>query len=215
MKMKNLIAQFIPIILIFILVTYSKPLALFSNTALGKLLAIGIIIFYTYLDKYVGLFICALVILYYQSDYVENMLNMDGAMDMEAVGDTLLAQHTDIDMNDTIDDYVYLSNDDVKPQLSKQTKKGAKVEPFTEYNKASHGDVQDQFREQNCKNGTLYYKNMRVRPEMAGHVFPELNFAKNYPCNPCDKSCDISITEAKLETEAKLVPISSSDAPTI
>jgi hypothetical protein len=74
--MKNLITQFIPILLIFIFVSYPKEVAIFSQTVLGKMVFISIILFYTYIDVVWGLFICVIFILYSQSAFVENMLNM-------------------------------------------------------------------------------------------------------------------------------------------
>lgn len=74
--MKKTIAQFVPIILIFLLLTNSTSLIRFSHTILGKLLAVCFIIFYTTVDKLTGLFVCGLIILFYQTEYVENMLNM-------------------------------------------------------------------------------------------------------------------------------------------
>jgi hypothetical protein len=72
-------------------------------------------------------------------------------------------------------------------------------------------DAKQSFREQNCKNGGLMHKNIPVKPEMAGHVFPELNF-ESKPCNPCSTTCDFSIIEEKLSKEEDLVaPKNSND----
>ena len=79
--MKTTAAQFIPIIVIITLLSYSKEFINMSNTILGKIFAICIVLFYTSLDKYMGLVLCLLVIVYYQSDFVENMLNTDDMMD--------------------------------------------------------------------------------------------------------------------------------------
>jgi len=78
--MKNKLAQFIPIVLIFLLFAHSNKFAVFSDTILGKLIAVFIIMFYTHLDKIIGLFACFLVIIYYQSNQIENMLNMGGSI---------------------------------------------------------------------------------------------------------------------------------------
>jgi cytochrome c-type biogenesis protein CcmH/NrfF len=75
--MEPFVCQFIPILLIFVLLAYPKQSAKFCHSVLGKLVALSIIIFYSSLDKYVGLAVCILVIYYYQLDYVESMLNMD------------------------------------------------------------------------------------------------------------------------------------------
>ena len=69
--MKYFVAQFIPIIIVYLLLTYTKTSVLISKTILGRFLAVLAVIYYTYLDKYLGLFVCALVIIYYQSDYIE------------------------------------------------------------------------------------------------------------------------------------------------
>ena len=71
--MKYTILQFIPIIILFLLLSYPEQFVLFSNLSFGRLIVVLIIIFYSSLDKYLGLFVCGLVILFYQSDYVENM----------------------------------------------------------------------------------------------------------------------------------------------
>jgi len=99
--MLHTIAQFIPILLIFLLISYFKTIAKFSNTVLGRLLAICIIVFYTILDKLLGAVVCLLVIFYYQSDLVETMLNMD-IEDIEP-------EHLD-----HVDDYVYFDKEEKK-----------------------------------------------------------------------------------------------------
>lgn len=76
MKTIEIIAQFIPMIIVFLLLKYSNEFVNFSFTVLGKLMAVFIIIFYANIDVTVGMCVCGLVILYYQSDYVENMLNI-------------------------------------------------------------------------------------------------------------------------------------------
>src|SRR5210317_1032690 len=76
-SMKNTVAQFIPIIIIFLLMSQYKGCVEFSHTILGKILAALVILFYTNIDKVLGLFVCALVILYYQMTCVENMLNIE------------------------------------------------------------------------------------------------------------------------------------------
>jgi hypothetical protein len=77
MKTVEIVAQFIPILILFLLLKYSNDFVKFSFTILGKLVAIFIIIFYAQIDITIGVCVCGLVILYYQSDYVENMLNID------------------------------------------------------------------------------------------------------------------------------------------
>ena len=59
------------------------------------------------------------------------------------------------------------------------------------------------FREEQCKDGQLQFKNKPVKNENAPHIFPNLNFI-NKPCNPCDKNCGISI-DARLSSEEELL----------
>lgn len=61
----EMIAEFIPMVILLLLLSFSKKFIQLSHTSLGKLLAIIIIIFYARFNKYVGLFVCTLVILYY------------------------------------------------------------------------------------------------------------------------------------------------------
>ena len=76
--MNNIIIEFIPILLLFLLVSYTDKIVQFSNSVLGKLAAMIIIILYSTIDTIHGLSVCLIFILYYMSDYVENMLNREG-----------------------------------------------------------------------------------------------------------------------------------------
>jgi hypothetical protein len=196
-KTVNVIAQFIPIVIIFLLLSFSKPFTVFSHSVLGKVFAMLIIVFYTYLDKVLGLFICAIVLLYYQSDFFENMLNIDDVLDDMHDYDTVGPESID-----SIDDGMYLNNHQRRRERMTVSKIGA-IDKFREDNCIR---VQMQGGNQGC--GKLMYKDMKVRSDYAEHVFPELEF-KNGPCNPCNKSCDISIIESKLKTEIEMIPISS------
>lgn len=75
-RIQKLVINFLPIVLIFLLATYTPQFAAFSQTALGRLLAIFLILFYLKLDFLTGLFVCVLIILYYQTDYVEGFSEM-------------------------------------------------------------------------------------------------------------------------------------------
>jgi len=76
MDFKKIVFNFIPIFLLFALLSYTEKFIHFSGSVLGRLLAVFIIIFYTSIDKIHGILAAALVVLYYQSDIVESMLNM-------------------------------------------------------------------------------------------------------------------------------------------
>ena len=199
--MINTIAQFIPIVVIYILLSQYKGCILFSHTVLGKLLAISIIVFYSILDKTLGLFVCALVILFYQMDCVENMLNIEAFHDIE--GKT----HEELSREKETPAPEYKPNKNAKSNNTNQ------IETFEDYTTLYNSDepfnpnetILNSFRDQNCKNGVLKYKNMSVNDEMAAHIFPEITFKDNY-CNVCNPSCKFSIIEAKLRSEKKIEP---------
>jgi hypothetical protein len=191
MKIEKVVIQFIPIILFFLLISYSKFMAIFSNTILGKLISVSLIIIYTSIDRILGLFVCSLVILYYQMDYVESMLNMgiftNFNNDSDNVGLNIVPS---VDMGNNAyygDDEMYLG--------------GSKYligEGFSNH--------KQEFREQNCEKGVLKYKNMDVRNDMADLVFEEIKFENDNNCNVCSDACSFSIIETKLNNEIELLP---------
>ena len=191
--LKKTIAQFIPIIVIFILLHSFRKLVHFSNTVIGKFIAICIIIFYTYLDKILGVFVCAVVIFYYQMDVVETMLNMDTNLEDVDTGPS---------ETDMLDDYVYLST-------GERVRKGKEqMINYTDVNYEkdiliNNDKKQDTFRSENCIKGELMNKGVNVKYEMTEHVFPEIKFRRGV-CNPCSKTCDFSIIESKINTEQNL-----------
>ena len=194
------VAQFIPIIIIFLLISYFKSIAKFSNTVLGKLLAICVIIFYTTLDKLLGALVCLLVIFYYQSDLVENMLNLDSDL-VNVVPEDIQAD------SDYVDDYVYLETQDA---MNKKYKKESMMNYVELYGDDHNKDIlinneklQNEFRKNNCSKGELVNKDIPVNYEMTEHVFPEVKFRRGF-CNPCLKDCEFSIIEQKLANEEKL-----------
>lgn len=173
--MTSTIAQFIPIIFIFVLLSNYTGCILFSHTILGKLLAICVIVFYTAIDKTVGLFVCAIVIVFYQMDCVENVLNIENYGNIDGK-------------------YRSVAENFESYQESKDTKELMATDPT----------AQQQFLKTQCKDGSLTYKDLNVKNEMAEHVFPELKF-NNKPCNVCSSGCSFSIIESKLRAEKELV----------
>jgi hypothetical protein len=194
--MIHTVAQFIPIFVLFIVISYFKGVAKFSNTVLGKILAICIIIFYTFLDKLLGAVVCLILIFYYQSDVVEGMLNMDN--DLNNTSEMEINNHIN---EDHVDDYLYFDN--------KKKKEG--MMNYSEiYENNGDKDIlinnektQNEFKQNNCVKGELTNKGVPVNYEMTEHVFPELKFRRGF-CNPCLKDCEFSIIDQKLALEDKL-----------
>jgi len=196
--MKKIIAQFVPMVLVLLFLSKNKEFFQFSKTILGKIVAITLIIFYVSVDKYIGLFVCALVVLFYQSVNIETMETMD-TNDVEI----------DVPSEGMIDDGVYNYMEDSSKLgaspvnvIEKKTLTIGKTS--TDIGPIFRGN-EDDFRKQNCEKGVLKHKNVNVKHEMAEHIFPEMKFREGI-CNPCDKTCEISIVEGKLKTESEIKP---------
>jgi hypothetical protein len=198
--MKYTIAQFIPIILIFLLSSYSKSFVRFSSTILGKLLAVFIIIFYTFIDKLLGTFICLLILFYYQSDIVEHMLNMNQIENMENNGDDNNGDNNNDNDLDYLDNY--LADEGDKKERERMMNY---ADVYGNDNILCSNDaIKEKFRKNNCVNRELINKGTPVNYEMTEHVFPEIKFRKGF-CNPCLNTCEYSIIEQKIETENNLL----------
>lgn len=70
-----LLTDFIPIIVLYLFVSQPKEMIYFSNTSLGKLLVVAILLFYSSISLAHGLLACSILILYYQTDLVEHQLH--------------------------------------------------------------------------------------------------------------------------------------------
>ena len=183
--MKSILIQFIPIFLCVFFILYPKDTISFSNTILGKTIAIAIILFYSSIDILYGLLVCAIVIVYYNSSRTEGM-------------DSYCAPNKKLP-------------DEVNNQENNER---CVVEGMTDCpceKDEPPKDIRKQFEKQYCKNNNLTYKNMDVKDDMIYHVFPEIEFKHN-KCNPCDRNCEFSIIEEKLKKEDELIkPVDSND----
>jgi hypothetical protein len=191
------------------MLTYSKEFVQFSHSILGKVAAIALVLFYTHLDKYVGVVLCLFVIVYYQSDFVENMLNTDDIMNemAESVKESTSGRKVK-ETASKIDKIV----GDVKKQaklsesMSNLTDVYPKIEPMEDEDEPSKShsvSVVNEFRKENCKGTDLMFKDMKVKPDMIGHIFPNVEF-KDGACNVCESTCKFSIIENRLKTEKEL-----------
>ncbi len=221
--MKAIIAQFIPIILILIMLTYSKEFVQFSHSILGKVAAIALVLFYTHLDKYVGAVLCLFVIVYYQSDFVENMLNTDEIVDELVYGgesmenfevDELMypdESMENFEVNDLLE-YVEEKMPDIEKtigNIKKFTKLNESMSNYAEvYSTVTPSNIHsvkamNEFRRENCNGNNLMHKGMKVKPDMTAHIFPNVEF-KDGECNVCESTCKFSIIENRLKTEKEL-----------
>ena len=194
----TLIVQFIPIIIIFILLSYPKTVVEFSNSILGRFIAVSIIIFYSSLDKYLGLLVCGLVIFYYQMDFVEGIIS-----EINENFDNITSSIEIPTINNAKDTITTLINNSYKQ--------------YTYYNdlynerpmQPQENQLEKDFKTKNCdEEGNLIFTQSIINLEMIEHLFPEIKFSKN-KCNPCDNNCKFNIVDKKLITEEKMKPIST------
>lgn len=71
------IYQLTPLLLVFLYLAHRDDFISISNTVLGKFIAIALIILYTTIDKYLGLFVCALIVTYYYNGVLEGYITLD------------------------------------------------------------------------------------------------------------------------------------------
>lgn len=111
----KLCIDFIPIILVYLFLSNTRQFIVISGTTLGKFIAICMILFYTFVNPMYGVFVCLSIILYYQTDFVEEILNMERGewMESELMKMNQLI-HTDgvsnlVDATDSIHSYEFAS----------------------------------------------------------------------------------------------------------
>ena len=190
-----LFLNFLPMLLLYLIATYSPEVALISHTILGKTIAVALILIYVYMDTISGLLVCALVIFYYQTDYVEafhsdNMILHQSSVNMPPKEKLKKEKETA--------DYGSMELENAYP-----------LEP--QINAVYDKDSTD-FRKKNCKKGSLVHKNEKVKPEMAEHVFPSLEMDDFKKCNVCDPACEFDMIDSRMKDEENLTkPKSSND----
>ena len=192
--MKYTLSQFIPIILLFLIVSNPDIIIQFSNMSIGRFIAVSIILFYSSINKYLGLLSCMLVVLYYQlycyddkKEFFENLTfsrfeeNKEQPLKVLETSPVRYAEYNNL----------------YKTEYAKSA-------PQNDANSLFKKQFTDRF----CDRDVLKYKNIAVRSEMVQHVFPEIQF-KAGKCNPCSATCEFSIIANKLHMEEKMKPIST------
>jgi hypothetical protein len=183
-----LFLNFLPMLLLYLIAAYSPEVAVISHTILGKTIAVALILIYVYIDTISGLLACALVILYYQTDYVEAFHSDNMPLKV---------------MNVLEKEKETVENDSMELE---------KAYPLDPQINAVYDKESSDFRKKNCKKGSLIHKNEKVKPEMAEHVFPSLEMDDFKKCNVCDPACEFDMIDSRMKDEENLTkPKSSND----
>lgn len=183
------------VIMFYLFLSEQEQFLVMTETTLGKFIIIAAIILTTSVNKYLGIFVCAVAILYYHSNVVENMLNMyDYETKMSEI----------IDESENLDKVI-------NAKISDSPKKVTFEDDFTNIEEGSNNlKYQTEFKKLNCTNGILKHKNMEVKEDMVQHVFPEIVY-KDQSCNVCTSGCNFSIIESKFLAESKISSVSSTN----
>jgi len=189
----ELAIQGIPFLFVIIHMLVPVEFVIISHTVLGKLIAICLIIMYSFKHIVYGFLVCILLVWYYQLD-MENLSKSSAAV------------------WEGFDKSSYLPNPAEK-QGKGNMEPTVLQEDLTSYHKAYPDQLKKMvkeneaiFRNKHCKKGKLIYKTLEVKNEHAPHIFPEMKFSQN-PCNPCDETCRFEIK--KQQVEKILEPIES------
>jgi len=183
----SVVMQFIPIMLVLVYASYKPWFIDTSQTILGKVIAVMLILYYTSIDYVYGTLCCVVIIAFYQMNEREGFGPYFGT---KPVGDAKPMVMKPMVMKPVV----------MKPvgNLKPDT-----IDAFT--------SARDTFIQEKCRNGVLMYKDFPVKSEMADHIYPEIQFNTKSRCNPCDSTCDYSIIEAKIDTETEMCPRSSNN----
>jgi hypothetical protein len=172
---------------------YPDELLTFSYSYLGKFIAIFFIIFATIVNVVYGTFLCAILILYYQSDMVEGMILYNGQPSIVKKPESNIISNkgeiTEMKGFEVLDFII----DPPDPDLDIELENTGIDDNFSYTQK-------DLFRKKNCINGELTGNSQNgfpsnIKHEFADAVFPGLLFKYENRCNPCDVNCNFSIDE--------------------
>lgn len=184
----KLTINFIPIILLYLFATYTTEFAKFSHTIIGKAFAVLLILFYVKLDFLIGFFVCALVVFYYQTDYIESFDNM--------MKDNIKVHPIDVDADADTDEKIEKTDENFE----------------TLYNVGDSDNATCEFRKTHCKKGHLMHKGQIIKPEMSEFIYPIKQKSEYTKCNICDATCDFDTLNKRIEDESQLIhPKNSND----
>ena len=195
-KENLILMQFIPILLILIYSSHRYTFSNLSHSLLGKFFAVTLILYYTRMHFIYGTVACFVVIIYYMLTEVEGF-SEETPSSLEKTSSAEASAPSGAKAEASAPDDKLLVVD--KPKTTS-------IITIDEFNKAK-----DEFIKEKCKNGVLMYKDLPVKTEMADHIYSEIKFNKSVKCNPCDRTCDYNIVEAKMKTQEALTPKFSKD----
>jgi hypothetical protein len=195
------IEQYLLILLLILYLLFPTDFILQSNTILGKLFSIFIIIVYTNVHYLYGIIVCLFVIFYYQSDYLYNVIQSENFQppSLQNKKETMISQINP----------VFTSSSTLENIVENNKIENTGLELNKAYSKEKipiQSESETIFRNQQCnENLELTYKKQIIHnKDRIPNIFPELQFVDNdKPCNPCDLSCPFVI-KSSLELKERI-----------
>ena len=208
------IADFIPILIIFLFLCYTNISIQFANTVLGRFIAIAVIVYYTSIDYLYGLIACLIIVFFYQSMFIEGLKNMENFENMNYKKEFDVSGNV---LGNDINDNKAYKNDEQNLEAFEDYPSeykylsGEKENVYNHFNKDHINILKNTFVKNNCRNGQLFHKEYNVKKEMTEFVYPNIKFEDD-TCNVCDPNCKFSIIEQKIQTEDLMMkPVDSND----
>lgn len=198
----SVVMQFIPIMLVLVYASYKPWFIDTSQTILGKVIAVMLILYYTSIDYVYGTLCCVVIIAFYQMN------------EREGFGPNIVGDQAEPTNAKPVGE-AKPREGGVKPMVMKpMVMKPVVMKPVGDLKPDTidaFTSARDTFIQEKCRDGVLMYKDFPVKSEMADHIYPEIQFNTKSRCNPCDSTCDYSIVEAKIDTETEMCPRSSNN----
>lgn len=189
LKPMPFLSEIIPFLLLLFLFLYPSSFVLASNTILGKIIAIAIILFYFVQDILIGIFVTLIFLCFYQTDIVHNICKSENF-------DTITEPFSTYP--DSVS-YSYLEKEKEKEKetgniIPYSTNTNSKLSSLTNQNKINiQSESETIFKNQHCNKDLefVYKKQVITHPETIQMLFKELKFIGDQVCNPCDPTCKI------------------------
>lgn len=217
MEILNIVLDFILIFAIFISLSYPEEFSLIVNTIYGKLIALLVIILYSYINTIYGLFICLIIIYYYQCVYIDELTKYYNKLVEsfeELKPDNIeikIPKKNEITYYDNSESSIYNLLEYENNNNNKILDTIVNTTNNIDNSKNSNNETATQkFIEETCINNHPYYKSFLVRTDMIRYIFPEVKFHKK-ECNICDKTCGFSIDDKLVVQEELQTPKNSND----
>ena len=196
------IAQFVFFFVFIFFLLFPNQFILQSNTILGKLFSIFIIVLCTKIDFLYGLLICVFIIFYYQSDLVSNIIYSENFQILEPLVDVEpLVKLVDVKEPPLVEPMSEYVSKNIIPATNNEL-----INAYSKHKLPIQSESETIFRNQHCSaNLELIYKNRIIRQnDTIPNIFPELEFSDNKPCNPCDPSCSFRIKQNDLDIKERI-----------